>query len=236
MPLPLLFSLLAAVAAPGPDGELPPPPVFDGRDAAPVVVEPGAAPPAPVAAAPLAMAPAAAAPVAAPLPMNRRKVELLASLGLAVGGSGWSGDVLGYASLTLGVRLFRFVTPFGMLRMGYANVDQRLLTFLSLGMQFGYPVRNRAYPFLRLGFVHQHEESLAALVETPLGAVLGIGNAIRHRAGGQAALGCDFVVLRGARGELSLGPEVMLAYLGYSSGPNLYGSVGVQLGGSFTLF
>jgi hypothetical protein len=52
----------------------------------------------------------------------------------------------------------------------------------------------------------------------------------------QAALGCDFVLLRGRRGELVLGPEVMFAYLGYSSGPNLYGAVGLQLGGSLAVF
>ena len=230
MPLPFLFGVLAAAVTLGPDGELPPPPVFSGAEttapaAAPPVVDPNAS-----------AAPTDQAATAPSLPMNRRRVELLASLGLSVGGSDWRGDALGYASVMLGVRLFRIVTPFGMLRMGYANVDQRLLTFLSLGLQFGYPVRNRAYPYGRLGFVHQHEESLAALAETPLGAVLGIGNAIRHRAGAQAALGCDFVLVRGRRGEVTLGPEVMLAYLGYSSGPNLYGSVGAQLGGSLSIF
>lgn len=236
MPMPFLFGVLAVALAAGPDGELPPPPLYSGPESvAPVAAVPESVVPRDPQAAPAAPTePPAPTPQA--VPMNRRRVELLAAVGLSAGGSGWSSDALAYASIMLGVRLFRVITPFGMLRLGYANVDQRLLTFLSLGLQFGYPVHSRAYPYGRLGFVHQHEESLAALADNLAGVVLGIGYAIRHRAGAQAALGCDFVLLRGHRGDLVLGPEVMLAYLGYSSGPNIYGSVGVQLGGSLTLF
>lgn len=211
--MPLNF-LLAAVAAVGlTDGEGP---------AVAVAAPPAESPPAVI--------------ESQPTRVQRRRVELLAAVGAAVGGTSWTGDPLGYGSFTLGLRLFRILTPFGMARVGYGNVDERLLTFLSIGLQVGYPIRERAYPYVRLAFVHQHEESLAVVVEDPLSAVLGVGSAIRHRAGGTVALGCDFVLLRRPRGELLLGPEAMLAYLGYSSGPNLYGSVGVQFGGSLTVF
>jgi hypothetical protein len=190
--------------------------------------------PAPVDTAPPPALPAESASSSTKEP--RRRVELVAQLGIAAGGTNWSGDALGYGSVLLGVRLFRVITAFGMARIGYARVDQRILTMLSLGLQGTYPVHDKYYPFLRLGFVHQHEESVAAAAENPAGTVLGIGTGIRHRAGLQAGLGCDFVLWRGRRGDLVLGPEATFAYLGYSSGPSYYGLVGLQAGGSITLF
>lgn len=194
----------------------------------------------PAAALPEAEAAPPAVEVRAPAPPRPRRVELLAALGLSGGGSRWAGDGLGYGAVLLGVRLFRAVAAFGEVRLGYGSVDQRLLTFLSLGLQGGYPIpiggRDRLWPYARLGFVHQHEESLAAVVENAGGALLGIGSGIRHRAGLQAALGLDVLLYQGRRGEVALGPQVLLAYLGYSSGPDLYGAAGVQLGGSLGLF
>jgi hypothetical protein len=191
-------------------------------------------------AAPAAEGPATTVRAAAPPPSRPRRVEIIAAVGLSGGGSRWAGDGLGYGSLLLGVRLFRAVAPFGEVRLGYAGVDQRLLTLLSVGLQGGYPIkvggRDRLWPYARVGFVHQHEESLAAVAENAFGTLLGIGNAIRHRAGVQAAVGLDVMLYQGRRAELVLGPQVMIAYLGYSSGPDLYGTAGVQLGGSVGLF
>lgn len=164
------------------------------------------------------------------------RVELLARLGIAAGASSWRGDPVGYGALAIGLRLFRALTVFGMARMGYAPVDERILTMLSLGLEGGYPIRGKYYPYARLGFVHQHEESVAAAASDPLATPLGIGTGIRHRAGLQAGVGCDFVVRRGRRGDLTLGPEVTVAYLSYSSGPHFYGLVGLQAGGSLALF
>jgi hypothetical protein len=143
---------------------------------------------------------------------------------------------VGYGALELGLRLFRALTVFGMARMGYAPVDERILTMLSLGLEGGYPIRGRYFPYVRLGFVHQHEESVASAAADPLATPLGIGTGIRHRAGLQAGVGCDFVLRGGRRGDLTLGPEVTVAYLSYSSGPQFYGLVGLQAGGSLALF
>lgn len=187
--------------------------------------------------APPSMAAVASAPARDRAPPARPpRVEALAAVGLSVGGTSWRGDALGYGSLTLALRLFRVLTPFFMTRLGYGAVDQRLLTFISVGLQGGFPIRDRAWPYLRVGFVHQHEESLAAVADQPGGALLGIGTGIRHRAGIQVGLGCDVVLLTGSRGQLLLGPEVMASYLGYSSGPSVYGAVGLHAGGSLHIF
>lgn len=165
------------------------------------------------------------------------KVEVLLGVGLAAGGSSWSGDPSGSVGLVIGVRLFRIVTPFVGARLGYARIDQRLLIPLTFGITLGAPVpfrgRERAYPYLRAAFVHQHEESVAAVTDNLAGALLGIGSGIRHRAGGHFGLGCDFTLTRSSRAKLLFGPEVSLMYLTYSAGPSLYGYAGLNLGGSF---
>lgn len=183
--------------------------------------------------APAALPAASAAPVA---PSPPRRVELVLKLALLGGGTTWQGDGLGYGSLLLAARLFRVVSIYGQARLGYARVDQRILTLLSVGLEGTYPIRNKYWPFLRLGFVHQHEESLAAAAQDPLGTLLGIGTGIRHRAGLHGSLGCDIALWRGRRGDILLGPELAFSYLGYSSGPNFYGMAGIQASGTVALF
>lgn len=229
----MLSLLLLLSAAAVQDGSLP-----DAAAAAPSLPTDAAAassePPA-VAFAPPPVGAAggvAAAPSASPA---RPRVELQAALGVDVGGSSWSGDALGHGTLLVGLRLFRIVGLFGMARVGYGAVDQRLLTFLTLGLQLGYLFKDAYYPYLRLGGVHQHEESLASAAQNPWGTLFGIGTGIRHRAGLVGSVGCDFVLRSGKRGALSLGPEVALSYLTYSSGPSVYGFVGAQLGGALTI-
>lgn len=165
------------------------------------------------------------------------KVEVLIGVGLSAGGSAWSGDPSGSAGLLIGVRLFRIVAPFVGARLGYGRIDQRLLIPLTFGLTLGAPIpfrgSERAYPYLRAAFVHQHEESVAAVADNLAGALLGIGNGIRHRAGGHFALGCDFTLKRTSRAKLLLGPEVSMMYLTYATGPSLYGYAGLNLGGSF---
>jgi len=164
------------------------------------------------------------------------KGELFASVSSALGTTSWSGDVTGYGGVTLGMRLFRVVTPFAEARLGYGRIDQRLLTYLSLGVRAGFFATDKIFPRAHFGFVHQHEESMASVAEQPFGAVLGIGSGIRHRAGVQFGVGCDFTLLRRPKFELALGPELVGAYLGYSSGPNLHAFVGANLGAHLPLF
>jgi len=110
------------------------------------------------------------------------------------------------------------------------------LTFLSLGISAGFHATSRLYPRAFIGFVHQHEESMASVAEEPGGALLGIGPGIRHRAGLQFGLGCDYALLTKPKLTLSLGPELAFATLGYSSGPGLYGFFGANLSAHFALF
>lgn len=201
-----------------------------------------------VPAAAAASAPAAAsasaptptpAPAPAPAPAGaptRTRGEFQIALGLAGGATDWSGDYTGYGALKLGLRLFRIAGPFVEGRLGYGIVDQRLLTLISVGIEGGAHIHDRFFPRGFVAFVHQHEESMAAVAEEPFGAVLGIGNGIRHRAGAKFGAGLDIVVHRGKTYDLTLGPEVTFAYLTYSSGPSWYGMVGAVAGGNFRVF
>ena len=175
-----------------------------------------------------------AAVVSAALP--RPRAQLLVGIGLSAGGSGWRGDALSAGSLTLGLRLYRAIALVVQGRLGYGRVDQRQLTAILIGLSGGGYLSDRAYGRLNASFVHQHEESLAAVAEQPGGALLGIGTGIRHRAGFQVGIGCDFTVYRQPKYDLTVGPEAAFSYLTYSSGPAMYGFAGVVAGGAFRLF
>ncbi len=173
----------------------------------------------------------AAEPVAA-----KPRGQLLVAVGLAAGGTGWRGDPLGVGSLTLGLRLYRAIAVFVQGRLGYGRIDQRQLTAILVGLCGGGYLTEKSYGRLSVAFIHQHEESIAAVAEQPGGALLGIGTGIRHRAGVQVGIGWDFVVYRQPKYELTVGPEAAISYLTYSSGPSVYGFAGISAGGTFRLF
>jgi hypothetical protein len=162
--------------------------------------------------------------------------ELFVGLGGSAGLTNWSGDPVSYGSLGLGLRLFEIITPFVEARVGGGRVDQRMLTFLSIGIAGTFHASKKIAPRAFVGAVDQHEESLAAVAEEPAGALLGIGGGIRHRAGVQLGVGCDFTVYEKGRFILTVGPELRGAYLTYSSGPSWYGQIGAAVNGHFRLF
>lgn len=160
---------------------------------------------------------------AAPPAADPPKGEIYVDLSLGGGASDWSGDLVSYGALKLGMRLFGVVTPFVQGRLGYGIVDQRSLILLSIGVQGGYLLGERYYPRALVAFIHQHEESIAAVADHPIDASLGIGGGIRHRAGVQMGIGLDIIVYRAPRYDITVGPEATAAYLTYSSGPSWYG-------------
>ncbi len=144
--------------------------------------------------------------------------------------------VLGYGGFSVGLQLWRIVTPFVGASLGYARVDQRLLTRLTVGVDVGHTFADRYRPRLFAAFVHQHEESLASVAEQPFGAVLGIGDGIRHRAGAYFGAGFDWRFFRRGSLQLAVGPELSAMYLTYSSGPSWYLFGGISLTGQVRLW
>jgi hypothetical protein len=171
-----------------------------------------------------------------PTKPTKTRGEFFVGLGASAGLTNWSGDPAGYGSLGIGLRIYEIITPFAEARVGYGRIDQRLLTFLSLGVMGTFHPTTKIAPRMLIGVVHQHEESIAAVAQEPAGALLGIGVGIRHRAGIQLGLGCDFTVYEKERYVITVGPELRGAYLTYSSGPSLYGQIGAVASGYFRLF
>lgn len=152
-------------------------------------------PPVPVAAPPpepatLPSTNPAAPPVTTAPPPPAKTAEFQLSAFAGGQGSAWRGDVSGFAGLKLGFRFKDIVAPYIMLRAGYGNVDQRILELLELGVQVWAKIGS-VRPYARFGIVHQHEEPWSAVKADVFGALLGVGDGIRHRGGFDGGIGVD---------------------------------------------
>lgn len=155
-------------------------------------------------------------------------------LGASGAGSEWRGDAAAYGSLELGYRFIDLVGIYGGADVGYATVDTRMLSLVTLGGQIWGrigPVR----PWLKLGFLHQHEESLSVVAGNYVDALFGIGDGIRHRAGGEAAIGADVPVFRDGDVELFASAQGFAKMFPDDLGPIVYAGGGLGLGMSYWL-
>ncbi len=161
-------------------------------------------------------------------------VEAQVAMGPSVQASTWRGDRSLSASLKLGLRIRKILALDALTRLGYGQVDDRMLTYLSLGGTL-YGKIGRAQPWIRAALVHQHEESRAAIAEQPVGAIFGVGDGIRHRGGGSLAIGLDLPFARVGRTEWVLGADVQGIWFPDPRGPQLYAGGGGWLGANFDL-
>jgi hypothetical protein len=113
-------------------------------------------------------------------------------VGVMAGGEGstWAGDGGAFAGLRFGYRFLDVIAPYFLARAGYATVNQRVLEMIQLGAQAWARI-GITRPYLRAGLTHQHEESWAAYKADVVNSFLGVGDGIRHRSGGEFALGVD---------------------------------------------
>ncbi len=157
------------------------PPVDDGGGAPkPPPAAPDAPPPQPP-------------PPPAPAPKPASLGELQLSVAAGGQGSTWPGDPSGFVGVRAGFRFRDLVAPYFIGRMGYAEVNQRVLEMIQLGVQI-WARLGITRPYLRAGILHQHEESWAAYKVDYLGSFLGVADGINHRDGGEFALGMDIPV------------------------------------------
>lgn len=162
--------------------------------------------------------------------------ELQVALGPQVQGSSWRTDVAVAQSLKLGVRFADLIAIDALVRIGYGMVDQRMLTYLSLGGSlYGKLASGRLRPFGRLALVHQHEEPTSALRQDAVGALFGVGDGIRHRGGAGASLGMDAVISRARRTAWLLGADVNGTWFPDPRGPAIYFGGGLWVGLNYSL-
>lgn len=146
----------------------------------------------------------------------------------------WRSDYGVGPSLRFGYRIARVVAIDSVLQSSYATVDQRMLSYVSLGATL-YGRFGIVRPHARLAAVHQHEEPLVAIKADPGSVLLGVGDGIRHRAGATLSLGADVVVYAKERVEWFLGGAASGTYFPDTRGPQGLVAVGGYLGLSYAL-
>jgi hypothetical protein len=175
---------------------------------------------------------AAALTVGIAAPARAGEVQIAAAAGGE--GSSWRGDGGGFAGIKLGYRFLDLVAPYFIGRLGYANTNQRVLEMLQLGVQL-WARLGIVRPYLRLGVIHQHEEPWASVEADGWGALLGVGDGIRHRAGVEGALGIDVPFFQRKAWQVYATVEGFATGFPDSKGPVVYGGGTLGLGLNFAL-
>jgi hypothetical protein len=168
------------------------------------------------------------------IPSAAQATEIQVASGPVANGSSWHGDGALSQSLKLGLRFKEIVTIDALTRLGYATVDDRVLTYVSLGSTL-YGHIGMMRPYVRLALVHQHEESTSAVRSDAFGAVFGVGDGIRHRGGFGSSLGADFVVAKGRHTEFILGLDANGTWFPDPRGPSFYYGGGLWAGLNYAL-
>lgn len=177
---------------------------------------------------------AALAALALLFPRAAMAGDLRLNLSLSGAGSEWRDDPAAWGGLGLGYRFFDLVGVYALGRLGYGAVDQRMLTLLAVGAQI-WGRLGPTRPFARVAFIHQHEEPMPAVEHNMGGAIFGVGDGIRHRAGAEGALGVDWTFH--ARKPWSFFATAETSFAGFpnSSGPGWYVLGSLGLGVQYTL-
>jgi hypothetical protein len=158
--------------------------------------------------------------------------EIQVAAGPGVYGSSWRGDSSFGQALRVGYRFGDVFAIDTLGRLGYGTVDERVITYLSLGGTL-YGRIWKLRPYVRAAFVHQHEEPMPGVREDPFGAAFGVGDGIRHRAGFGSSLGLDLPIQKSKNLELVVGVDASGVWFPDPRGPTLYAGGALWLGLNF---
>jgi hypothetical protein len=156
--------------------------------------------------------------------------ELDLDAGLTATTTAWPGDHGGGAALDASYWFRPWIGASFVGKEQYATVDDRVLSYFSVNVAARYP----AGPLRltgTLGLVHQHEEPRAALMDSPVEAALGVGDGIRHRAGGRAGLSIALPVKQLAKGDVYVALDLdATVFADDDRGPRWMMGAGLALG------
>lgn len=144
-------------------------------------------------------------------------------------GSTWRGDGLIQGGIRSGFEFGDIVGVEAQARIGYGAVDERILELIGIGTKLSIPIKPIS-PHLRLAALHQHEEPAAAASEDPFGAAVGVGDGIRHRFGGEGAIGVDWFFAKVKRVTFQATVEAYGDVFPDKKGPLFYGGGGLAIG------
>lgn len=158
--------------------------------------------------------------------------ELDVALGLDAADSDWEEDHLSYGTFKAGYRFAGLpwlqLTYIG--KIGYATVDERLLTYLSLGPEVRPQLFDSVRPYARALVVHQHEENVDAAENQPYQSLVGVGDGIRHRGGVAGGLGLEIPIVEHQKGDMYGSIDLAATYFPDDRGPHRYLTAGVSIG------
>jgi hypothetical protein len=166
------------------------------------------------------------------LPALARAGEIQGAIGVVGAASEWRDDGAAYASFRLGYRWWHRLAIDGQGWFGHAPVDDRYLTYLTVGASL-YGRIKMTRPYLRLGFVHQHEEPATSVRNDPFGATFGVGDGIRHRGGFASSAGLEIPFAQAGRHEWFVAVEGTATWFPDPRGPSWYAGGGAGVGVSF---
>lgn len=159
-----------------------------------------------------------------------RAGELDLDAGLVASTTAWPGDHGGGAALDASWWFRRWIGASFVGKEQYATVDDRYLSYFSVNAV----ARHAAGPLrltYALGLVHQHEEPRAAVMEQPFQSLFGVGDGIRHRAGGRAAVQLALPVKQLAHGDVFVALDLdATVFADDDRGPRWMTSAGLSLG------
>jgi hypothetical protein len=146
----------------------------------------------------------------------------------------WRADPALTGALQLGLRFGDLASVYMQGRIGYAGVDQRMLTTVQVGGQI-WGRLGKARPYFRFGLVHQHEESWAAVDGDVFGAAFGVGDGIRHRGGFEWAGGVEMPFAQKKRTQFFGSAEGLVTWFPDPRGPAVYGGLLLCLGLNYAI-
>ncbi len=164
-----------------------------------------------------------------------RAGELDLDAGLVATTTAWPGDHGGGGALDASWWFRPWIGASFVGKEQYATVDDRYLSYFSVNAV----VRHPAGPLRitgALGLVHQHEEPRAAVMEQPLESLFGVGDGIRHRAGGRGALSLALPIRDNAHGKTFVALDLdTTVFADADRGPRWMASAGLSIGFTYDL-
>lgn len=161
--------------------------------------------------------------------------RLVVALGANASKSTWRGDAGAQGALEIGVAPMDWLAIYFLGRLGYGVVDERLMTYISLGAKLGYELVPDVRAYTRVALAHQHEEPIQIARDDLAGAVLGTADGIRHRGGGELAVGVAFTIAETKDFDVFVAVEANGVFFPDDGGPQVYAGLSSALGFDYGL-
>ncbi len=159
-----------------------------------------------------------------------RAGELDLTLGLQATQTDWPDDTGGGPTGSAGWWFRPWIGASFIVKEHYAPVDERYLSYYSVNAAVRRDL-GRLRLGVTLGFVHQHEETRAAIEAQPLASLFGVADGMRHRMGTRSGLQLALPFRDRAKGDWYVALELDgTVFAEADRGPRWMSSAGLSIG------